>query len=220
MLATAFQSFFDHGHFSLYLLLATFIPILKDKLGSLNSSKNYRSIALSSIVLKLFDWVILLLHGSKLDLDDLQFAYQPGCSTTMCTWSVVETIDYFIRKGSDVYTCCMDMSKAFDCIKHSILFRKIFEANMPPIFLRLLIFIYMKQFANVKWDNEYSEAFSVVNGVRQGGVSSAILYCFYCNILFQRLRDNGYGCWINGNHHGIFSYLDDNMLIAPSIYAL
>ena len=114
----------------------------------------------------------------------------------------------------------MDMSKAFDCLKHSVLFKKILNANMPPIFLRMLIFIYMEQFANVKWDNSVSQMFPVVNGVIQGGVSSAILYCFNCNILFEKLRDDGYGCWINGIFSGIFGYSDDNLLIAPSLYAL
>ena len=97
------QSFLSHGHFSLYLLLATFIPILKDKLGSINNSKNYRSIAISSLVMKLFDWIFLLLYEEKLELDDLQYAYQQGCSTTMCSWSVIETIDYFIRNGSQPF---------------------------------------------------------------------------------------------------------------------
>ena len=78
----------------------TLIPIIKDKLGSINSSKNYRSIAISSLILKLIDWIILTLFGVTLGLDDLQFAYQPGCSTTMCTWSIIETISYFMRNGS------------------------------------------------------------------------------------------------------------------------
>ena len=64
-------------------------------LGRIDVSKNYRSIALSSLVLKIFDWVILLLFGPTLGLDDLQFAYQAGASMTMCTWAVVETISYF-----------------------------------------------------------------------------------------------------------------------------
>ena len=220
MLSLVFKSFLIHGHFSLYLLLATFIPILKDKLGSMNNSKNYRSIAISSLVLKLFDWIFLLIYGEKLELDDLQYAYQPGCSTTMCTWSVLETIDYFIRNGSEVYTCCMDMTKAFDMLKHSILFKKLIVANIPPVFVRLLMYLYMHQFANVKWNGVYSEAFPVANGVRQGGVSSAILYYFYCNILFQKLRLSGYGCWVNGNYNGIFGYSDDNLLLAPSQQAL
>ena len=58
------------------------------------------------------------------------------------------------------------------------------------------------------------------NGVRQGGVLSAILYCLYVDNLFKELRKSGYGCWVNGNFHGILGYSDDNMLIAPSQYAL
>ena len=220
MLALAFKCLLIHGHFTLYLLLATFIPIIKDKLGSINESKNYRSIAISSLTMKLFDWVFLLLHGEKLGLDDLQFAYQAKCSTTMCTWSVIETIDYFTRKGSEVFSCCMDMSKAFDCLRHSVLFRKLLAANIPPIFLRLIMVIYLDQFANVKWNGTYSSNFYVSNGVRQGGVSSAILYCFYVNILFEKLRLSGFGCWINGNYHGIFGYSDDNLLLSPSLQGL
>ena len=112
-------------------LLATLIPLVKDKLASLNSSKNYRSIAISSLTLKIFDWILLSLYGQKLCLDELQFAYQAGCSTMMCTWSVVETISYFMRNGSNVYACCMDMTKAFDLLKHSILFSKLDKAGIP-----------------------------------------------------------------------------------------
>ena len=220
LLSLAIQSFLIHGHISLFLLLATLIPIIKDKLGSINSSKNYRSIAISSLILKIFDWVILILYGTSLGLDELQFAYQPGCSTTMCTWSVVETIDYFMRNGSNIFSCCMDMTKAFDLVKHSVLFNKLLLSGLPLIFLRLLMFIYMKQYANVKWNNSYSSMFSLSNGVRQGGVISAILYCFYGNSLFNELRRSGYGCFVNGFYHGIFGYSDDNMLLAPSEYAL
>ena len=143
-LSVAFQSFLVHGHFSSFLLLATLIPIIKDKLGSISTSKNYRSIAISSLILKLFDWILLLLFGDKLNLDELQFAYQSGCSTTMCTWSIIETIDYFTRNGSDIYICCMDMTKAFDLLKHSVLFLKLLKAGIPPIFLQLILFVYME----------------------------------------------------------------------------
>ena len=78
----------------------------------------------------------------------------------------------------------------------------------------------MKQYANVKWNNTYSDMFSLSNGVRQGGVISAILYCFYGNDLFKILRYSGYGCCLNGSYHGVFGYSDDNLLMAPSIYAL
>ena len=105
-------------------------------------------------------------------------------------------------------------------VKHSLLFNKLLLAGLPPIFLRLLMFIYMNQYANVKWNSTYSTMFSLSNGVRQGGVISAILYCFYGNLLFNELRRSGYGCFVNGFYHGIFGYSDDNLLLAPSEYAL
>ena len=70
------------------------------------------------MVLKVVDWIIIILYGSSLKLDDLQFAYQEKVSATMCTWTVLETIEYFIRHGSDGFAASMDMSKAFDSIRH------------------------------------------------------------------------------------------------------
>ena len=65
------RMFLIHAHVSSYLLLATLVPIIKDKLGDSCSSKNYRSIAISSLVLKVLDWIIIILFGVCLGLDDL-----------------------------------------------------------------------------------------------------------------------------------------------------
>ena len=72
LLAIVFKSFLIHGHFTIFLLIATLVPIIKDKLGSISSSKNYRSIAISSLTLKIFDWIMLNLYGSSLGIDELQ----------------------------------------------------------------------------------------------------------------------------------------------------
>ena len=69
LLSTVIQSFLIHGHITNILMLATLVPIIKDKLGSINVSKNYRSIAISSIVLKLIDWVFIILYGVKFGLN-------------------------------------------------------------------------------------------------------------------------------------------------------
>jgi hypothetical protein len=62
----------------------------------------------------------------------------------------------------------MDMTKAFDLVRHSIMFRKIISAGLSLIFVRLLIFIYVNQFANVRWNGIFSDFFSMRNGVGQG----------------------------------------------------
>ena len=219
-LSAIIQSFLIHGHVTVLLLLATLVPIIKDKLSSPNSSKNYRSIAISSILLKLIDWVFILLYGARFGLNDFQFAYQAGCSTTMCTWAALETIDFFMKNGSEVYTCAMDMTKAFDLTLHSLLFKKMLAAGFPAIYIRLFIFIYANQMANVRWNGEFSTAFTMTNGCRQGAVLSAIAYCFYCENLFTLLKQRRAGCWVLGYYHGILGYSDDNWLLAPSLNAL
>ena len=219
-MANIIKLFLIHGHVSEVLLIATIVPLLKDKQGDTQSSDNYRSIALSSVVLKIFDWVVLTLFEEQLGLDDLQFSYQKRCSTNMCTWMAVESINHFLRNGTEIYACFMDMKKAFDMVKHSTLFRKLIDKNLPPIYLRLLLVMYKAQSAKVKWNGELSDAFSISNGVKQGAVLSAVLFCIYIDDLIQELRKSREGCWVNGGYVGIIVYADDIALLSPSIDGL
>ena len=219
-LSNIIKSFLVHSHVSVILLLSTLVPLIKDKLGSICISKNYRSIAISSLFLKIVDWVIILLYGDSLQLHDLQFAYQPKCSTNMCTWMVVETIDYFLRNGGEVFACAMDMTKAFDLVVHSKLLMKLLEASMPAIVVRLMLVMFLTQFANVRWCGVLSETFFLRNGCKQGAVLSAIAYCVYVNGLFEELKKNKSGCWVGGTFLGLLGYSDDNFLLAPSREAL
>ena len=104
-------------------MVSTIIPLITDKLCNICSSNNYRSIALSSLIIKVFDWVNLLLHGDKLTTDELQFGYQKKTSANMCSWLAIETIEHFLRNGSE-YVGVMDMTKAFDNVQQSTLFLK------------------------------------------------------------------------------------------------
>ena len=114
----------------------------------------------------------------------------------------------------------MDMTAAFDLTLHSLLFRKMNTRIFPAIFIRLFIFIYANQTANVRWNGQISGEFLMTNGCRQGAVLSAIAYCFYCEDLFALLKQRRAGCWVMNNYHGIFGYSDDNWILAPSLGAL
>ena len=153
--------------------------IEKDNLGNHASSDNYRAIAISSLVLKLFDWCVLLLEGHKLNCHELQFGFQGGTSTSMCSWALNSVIDYYNSAGSPVYSCTMDLSKAFDFVDFCKLFSKLRERNVTPIFLRTLAYIYRKQYCDVRWNNSFSHRFPISNGCRQGAISSP-LYVNLC----------------------------------------
>ena len=99
--------------------------------------------------MKIFDWVIIFAYNKQLRLHDLHFSYQPNVSTSMCTWMAIETISYFMRNGSEVFSCMMDMSKAFDTVKHSTLFRNLLDQGMLCIVVRYLLISYRLQQAMI-----------------------------------------------------------------------
>ena len=114
----------------------------------------------------------------------------------------------------------LDVSKAFDRVKYCKLFAALLERDISPIVLRLLIFMYTNQSLRVKWSNTLFDQFSVMNGVKQGGVLSPILFAVYTNRLLERLQQTGVGCHMGSRFTGALAYADDITLLAPCKAAL
>ena len=94
-LAAVFRSFLTHGDVTLQLLSCAFLPLFKGGLKDPGKSDSYRAIAGSSQLLKLFDYVVILLWGDLLHSDSLQFGFKSGVSTTQCSWLVMEVVGYY-----------------------------------------------------------------------------------------------------------------------------
>ena len=100
-------------------------------------------------------------------------------STNMCTAVFTETVSYFVDRGSNVYACLLDASKAFDRVHYGKLFSLPLNRKMPAFFIRLIIDSYLRQATCTKWKGCISTNFSVKNGVKQGGVLSLLLFTVY-----------------------------------------
>ena len=70
--------------------------------------------------------------------------------------------------------------------------------------------------ANVRWNSDLSDKFSIRNGVRQGAIASPILFCFYMDKLFSILKKSGSGCRISNFYAGVHGYADDLLFLCPS----
>ena len=150
-LATVFRSWLYHGSVTNSLLACSFLPLLKSPSKDPSDPSSYRAIAGSSLTLKTFELVVLMLWGHILSSDSLQFGYKAKTSTTHCTWLVTEVVQHMLRGGINPIVTVLDCSKAFDKCKFNLLFQRLLDKGLPPIVIRVLVFIYMEQYAWVKW---------------------------------------------------------------------
>ena len=98
------------------------------------------AIAISSLILKLLDWIILLLESDKLSVDQLSFGYQKCTSTVMCSFSMTNVIEHYNNKGQEVYGFSGDISKGFDVLDWLPLFTELIKRKISKICLRVMIY--------------------------------------------------------------------------------
>ena len=79
---------------------------------------------------------------------------------------------------------------------------------------------YGKLLCRVKWDDTYSQWFSVLAGVRQGGILSPSLYCLYVDELVSIRKSLDVGCYVLDVFLAALLYADDMAVLAPSIKGL
>ena len=215
-----FQCMLVHGYTADKLLHSVITSIPKDLRSSLCDSNNYRGIALCSALCKVVDIRILDKYRAKLCTSNLQFAFKENHSTVMCTGVMKETINYYIHNNSDVFTCLLDASKAFDRVHYGKLFKLLIERDIPSLVVRFILDSYTRQKVQASWNGCKSRPITTGNGVRQGGVLSPVLFSIYFDELLQRLRQCPAGCRIGGSYIGALAYADDVTLLCPSLHGM
>ena len=165
-IAMLFNTMLLHGTIPSDFLVSILIPIPKGSRVDVRKTQNYRAIALSSILGKILDNIIIILQKDVIKTSDLQFGYKSNCSTIMCSTLLIETIQYFTQLHSPVYVLFIDASKAFDRLCHIELFKILAERNMCPLIRRLLFNMYGNQKFQVRWNNCLSDMYKMTNGVK------------------------------------------------------
>ena len=145
------------------------VLIIKDKHGDASDPDNYRGIAVSSIISKTLELLILDKLSDILGSSQHQFGFKRGHGCSECSFVLKETVDYYLSRGNkEVYMCALDLSKAYDKVSFYHLFNKLLDRGTPAYFVKFLANWYSRQRMKVKWKNRCSSYFGVCNGVRQG----------------------------------------------------
>ena len=161
---------------------------LRDILETINNSpsdlSDYRPIAITSVVMKCFEKIVLhhLLDLTKGMQDPFQFAYKPNRSIEDAILTLLHnTFLHTNNPKSYVRILFADFSSAFNTIKPYHLAKKLVRLNISP---KLVIWIinflsHRKQF--VRFKGVLSGERSISTGVPQGCVLSPVLFTLYTN---------------------------------------
>ena len=131
--ASLFTVMLRHGYNPEYMLEAIISFIPKNAKESIQCSENYRDIALCSALSKVFDHIIIQMFSDKWMSSDMQFSFNAQHSTIMSTCAVKEIAACYNEKGSNVYVCMLDASKAFEKVNFVKLFSLLIDRNIHGV---------------------------------------------------------------------------------------
>ena len=140
-----FTSSITHGHTPSEMCNATLTSIPKDKCKDICNSDNYRGIALSSALCKISDLIIINRHCNNLKTSNLQYAFQKKHSTVQCSAVFQQMVKHYLDNGSEVYSCVLDASKAFDRVSFYHLFKNLADRGIPAVLMRYIMDGYLNQ---------------------------------------------------------------------------
>ena len=120
--------------------------------------------------------------------------------------------------GKNIYFCCTDYAKAFDCVDHNKLWKITKVMGIPDHLACLLRNLYVGQEATVRTRHETMDWIHIGKGVWQGCKLSPYLFKLYAqNIIWNAELDEAQaGIKIAGRNVNNLRYADDNTLMEES----
>jgi len=199
------------------------VPLPKSNYASVSKSltvDDFRGISISPVLSKVFEKCIFDRYQRFFETSDSQFGFKKGIGCSHAIYAVKCTVDHFVRQGSTVNLCALDLRKAFDKMNHHGLFLKLMNRMLLNNLLATLEYWFGICSMCVRWGDSFSNFIKLKCGVRQGGVLSPYFFALYIDDIIKIIHRSNIGCMIGIVSVNIFLYADDLILLAPSIGAL
>ena len=157
------------------------------KKGSKSDCSNFRGISLLSIVGKLFSRIIFnrlartIVNGI---LPESQCGFRARRGTVDMIFSAWQLQEKCKEQNLPLYQCFIDLSKAFDTVNRSTVWKILLKLGYPERFVGLIRSLHNGMKARVSFNGTLSEEISINNGVKQGDISAPALFNIYFAIVF------------------------------------
>jgi len=87
----------------------------------------------------------------QLESDPLKFGFKQKSSCQHALFSLKTVVDHYVKHGSTVNICALDISKAFDRVDHYALLQLLMDRSLPRNFIGILLDWYTKCIVCVRW---------------------------------------------------------------------
>ena len=127
-----FQDVFNKFSVCDDLKIGIILPLFKGKGGKANNEDNYRSITLFPTLCKIYERILLnrlKKYAAQMGLtffSEMHFGFQKGVGCTEVSFTIIETINHMLERGSKVFSCFLDVRKTFDTVWIDRLLYKLF----------------------------------------------------------------------------------------------
>ncbi|XP_061729061.1 uncharacterized protein LOC133533986 [Cydia pomonella] len=220
VLAMFFSLCISHAYLPEQLMKTVVVPLVKNRTGDIADFANYRPISLATVIAKVLDSLLDEHLSTHVRIHDAQFGFRAGLSTESAILCLKRAVRYYKDRNTPVFACFLDLSKAFDLVVYDLLWDKLRKSMVAPEYVSLLKYWYANQINQVRWAGEWSDQYKMECGVRQGGLTSPVLFNLYINGLIEELSSMHVGCHIDGVCVNNISYADDMVLLGPSINSI
>lgn len=158
------------------------------KTGDLSLCTNYRGIALTSIVAKLVNRLLLNRIQPKLDchLRPNQNGFRPGRSTTAHILALRRMIEGVKRKNLKAVLLFVDFSKAFDSVHRGKMMLILKSYGIPPELVTAIARLYENTKAKVLSPDGESDLFDIICGVLQGDTLAPYLFTIIIDYVMRQ----------------------------------
>ena len=190
------------------------------KKGAKDVANNYRPIAISSCIGKLFNAILnsrlVTFMEEKGFLHDYQNGFKKKARTTDNIFILSTIIDKYRAEKKQVFANYIDLKGAYDCVDRTLLVEMLHEAEMGSSFIKMIESMYAQVEYTIKIGGLRSHFFKTGKGLKQGDTLSPMLFNFYIHKLVAKLGDHKDNPTLGDETIQCLLFADDIILLSLS----